>query len=46
MQSFYTQWKQQWMSRKMRQQNAVRSKNVKLKCHKLSTLQKCEIKIQ
>ena len=30
----------------MLKQNAVRSQNVKLKCRKFSTLQKCEIKMQ
>jgi len=34
------------MSGKMLKQNAVRSKNAKLKCHEFSTLQKCEIKMQ
>jgi len=34
------------MSGKMLKQNAVRSKNAKLKCRKFSTLQKCEIKMQ
>jgi len=31
---------------KMLKQNAVRSKNAKLKCHKFSTLLKHEIKMQ
>jgi len=31
---------------KMLKQNAVRSKNIKLKCREFSTLQKCEIKMQ
>jgi len=34
------------MSGKMLKQNAVRSKNAKLKCHKFSTLQKREIEMQ
>ena len=34
------------MSRKMLKQNAVRSKNAKLKCREFSTLQKREIKMQ
>ena len=34
------------MSGKMLKQNAVESKNVKLKCHEFSALQKREIKMQ
>ena len=34
------------MSRKMLKQNAVRSKNAKLKCREFSTLQKREINMQ
>jgi len=34
------------MSGKMINQNAVRSKNAKLKCREFSTLQKREIKMQ
>jgi len=34
------------MSGKMLKQNAIRSKNAKLKCREFSTLQKCEIKMQ
>jgi len=34
------------MSGKMLKQNAVESKNVKLKCHEFSALQKRKIKMQ